>query len=389
MDNNSISVTQFCTYIKQIFDAEELLHGISIYGEISGFSLIRGNAYFTIKDDLSSLQCVFFGYNQLPLSDGEKVIIIGSPNFYAKTGKLSFNVFRINQIGKGELYLQFLLLKEKLEKEGLFDAKNKKQLPSSIKKIGVVTSKEGAVLQDIINVTSRRNPFVTLVVYPARVQGKGAAQSIIKGINQLNKTDVDVIIVARGGGSAEDLSCFNDEKLARAVYESQKPIISAVGHEVDFTIIDFVADVRASTPSVAAEFVTKDVMDLYQKIQTNEYTIKSKVVTFLNKKSYLLDNKIMRITYFMTKIVKCQNIKFENQKSKLKKAIYLAMKMKEDALKNKKILLSKLNPVALLERGYAKIQQNGHAVVSSKEIDENCFDIIFKDGKITAKKVNE
>lgn len=387
MENNSISVTQFCTYIKQIFDAEEFLHGMSIYGEISGFSLIRGNAYFTIKDDLSSLQCVFFGYNQPPLSDGEKVIIIGSPNFYTKTGKLSFNVFKISQIGKGELYLQFLLLKEKLEKEGLFDAKNKKHLPSNIKKIGVVTSKEGAVLQDIINVTSRRNPFVELVVHPARVQGKGAEQTIIKGINQLNKTDVDVIIVARGGGSAEDLSCFNDEKLARTVFESKKPIISAVGHEVDFTIIDFVADVRASTPSVAAEFVTKDVMELYQKIQSNKFSIQSKIISFLNKKSYLLDNKIMRITYFMTKLVKCQNIKFENQKARLKKSIYLAIKMKEDALKNKKILLSKLNPVAMLERGYAKIQQNGHAVVSSEKIDDNCFDIIFKDGKITAKKV--
>ena len=387
MDNNSISVTQFCTYIKQIFDAEELLHGISIYGEISGFSLIRGNAYFTIKDDLSSLQCVFFGYNQLPLSDGEKVIIVGSPNFYTKTGKLNFNVFRINQIGKGELYLQFLLLKEKLEKEGLFDAKNKKPLPSSIKKIGVITSKEGAVLQDIINVTSRRNPFVTLVVYPARVQGKGAEQTIIKGIKQLNTTDVDVIIVARGGGSAEDLSCFNDEKLARTVFESKKPIISAVGHEVDFTIIDFVADMRASTPSVAAEFVTKDVMELYKKIQSNKFTIQSKILSFLNKKSYQLDNKIMRMTHFMTKLVKCQNIKFENQKVRLGRAIFLAMKMKEDALKNKKILLSKLNPVAMLERGYTKIQQNGHVIVSSKKIDDNCFDIIFKDGKITAKKV--
>lgn len=387
MEDNSISVTQFCTYIKQIFDAEEFLHGTSIYGEVSGFNLIRGNAYFTLKDNFSALQCVYFGYNNLPLEDGEKIIVVGSPNFYAKTGKLSFNVIRLSLIGKGELYFQFLMLKSKLEKEGLFDSARKRNLPKNIKKIGVVTSKEGAVLQDIINVATRRNPFVEIVVYPARVQGKNAQNTIIKGINQLNKTDVDVIIVARGGGSAEDLACFNDEQLARTVFNSDKVIVSAVGHEVDFTIIDFVADVRASTPSVAAEFVTNDVMDYYNKIIDKKSILFSKISYQINKKAFELDGLSTQAIKNFEQIIKYQNFKLSNISQTLNKNIFQLMKQNENKIESLSTLVEKLNPNAMLNRGYAKIEQDGVSVNSSKKINNNCFDIIFKDGKIKAKKV--
>lgn len=387
MENNSISVTQFCTYIKQIFDAEELLHGISIYGEVSGFSLIRGNAYFTIKDETASLSCVFFGYVNTPLTNGEKIIVVGSPSFYAKSGKLNFNVFKINQVGKGELYLQFLLMKEKLEKEGLFDVSKKRPLPKNIQKIGVVTSKEGAVLQDIINVVSRRNPFAQLVVYPARVQGQNAQKTIIDGIKSLNKTDVDVIVVARGGGSAEDLACFNDEALARQVASSKKVIVSAVGHEVDFTIIDFVSDVRASTPSVAAELVTSDMMAVFQKIQTNKTNLTSKIWSFLTKKSFDFDNKIIGVANNFEKLTRLQKIKLESQKQTVLKQIFTLIRFKQEKFLSNSKVLTKLNPKNLLQLGYVKVEQNGIALNSVKQIDNNCFDIIFKDGKIKAKRV--
>ena len=383
----SISVSQLCGYIKNIFDAEELLHGISVYGEVSGFSLIRGNAYFTLKDDTAQLSCVFFGFNQSPIQEGEQVIVSGSPNFYIKGGKLNFNVYKMQPLGKGELYLKFLLLKEKLEKLGMFDQTHKKQLPTKINKIGVVTSLEGAVLQDIINVTTRRNPFVHLVVYPARVQGVNAYKTIIKGIKELNKTDVDLIIVARGGGSAEELSNFNNEELAYAVFESEKVIVSAVGHETDFTIIDFVADIRASTPSVAGEFVTKDVVGLFRNIQKNKILLNNKIVAVLNVKNYQFDRNIKAVDRALKRLVDIGFYKLSYTKSKLKISLDNFLNKKENSFSNQKRIVEKLNPTAILTRGYAKVEQNNKTITSNKMLNDNEFDIIFKDGSIKAKKV--
>ena len=216
------------------------------------------------------IDCVMFGANRLEVQPqvGESVIVKGSPNYYVKGGKLSFNVRNLIAYGKGALYLKFLQLKEKLQKEGLFDEEHKKTVPNNAINIGVATSLQGAVLQDIKNISYRRNAGVNLYVYGCRVQGLKADETIIKAIQELDKLNLDVIIVARGGGSSEDLDCFNSEALARAVYECRTPIVSAVGHETDFTIIDFVADKRAPTPSAAAELVVANVIE-YRRLVSN------------------------------------------------------------------------------------------------------------------------
>ena len=262
MEEKAISVTQISTYFKQIFDAEELLQNISVFGEVSDFSLSRGVAYFSLKDENALLSCVCFGADNLvSVRNGDKVIVRGTPKYYVKGGKLNFNVNKIAPFGTGNLFEQFLKLKQDLENEGLFDDKNKKTIsPQNIKRIGVVTSETGAVIQDIINVVTRRNPFVDIVLYPVKVQGYNAELDIVKGINFFSDyPNVNAIIVARGGGSLEDLKPFNSEIVARAVFACTKPLISAVGHETDFTIIDFVSDLRAPTPSVAAELITENV----------------------------------------------------------------------------------------------------------------------------------
>ena len=257
----ALTVTQLNKRIKDILENEVILEHICVCGEISSFSVTRGIAYFNIKDDDSLLSCVMFGCNQ-NFNLGDKVQVTGNVNYYVKGGKLSLSATKIELMGQGELYQQYLLLKQRLELEGLFDTNLKKSIPRFIKRIGVITSKTGAVLQDIINVTSRRNPTVDLVLYDTQVQGVVAVDQIVEAINFFSTYDkVDVIVVARGGGSIEDLQPFNDEAVARACFECKKPIVSAVGHETDFTIIDFVADLRAPTPSAAAELLAFDYYD--------------------------------------------------------------------------------------------------------------------------------
>ena len=256
------TVTQINNIIKNIIDNEIVLEDIVVTGELSSFSVTRGIAYFTLKDNETILSCVQFGCKQ-EFNVGDMVECKGNIKYYPKGGKLSLNVLSISFSGQGELYKKFVLLKEKLDKEGLFSDLNKIPIPRFINSIGVVTSATGAVLQDIKNVASRRNPNLDIYVYDAQVQGKFAVSDVIAGITYFDSlSDVDVIIVARGGGSIEDLMPFNDEELARVAFICNKPLISAVGHETDFSILDFVADLRAPTPSAAAELVTYNKEDL-------------------------------------------------------------------------------------------------------------------------------
>ncbi|MBQ3494521.1 MAG: exodeoxyribonuclease VII large subunit, partial [Clostridia bacterium] len=264
--DRALTVTQVGTYIKQIFDAEEMLSYIRVIGEISGLSISKGVAYFVLKDENAQLQCVCFSPEKFSFNNGDKVYATGTPKYYVKGGKLNFNVSKIEQAGLGELYINFLMLKQKLELLGYFDAANKKPIPKNIKRIGVVTSAEGAVIQDIINVRNRRNKNVDIVLYPVKVQGVGAEYEIKKGIEFFDNYDVDVVVVARGGGSLEDLMPFNTEVVAKAVFYANKPIVSAVGHETDFTICDFVADLRAPTPSVASELLCEDIQAKKQNV---------------------------------------------------------------------------------------------------------------------------
>ena len=256
--NNAISVTQVNNYIKSIFDAEFMLQNIFVYGEIGSYKVTNGIAYFNLKDEESLISCVLFGANNYPEFEvGAQVLVRGSVNYYAKGGKLNFNAVSIERYGLGVLYQKFLELKSELENLGYFDKSNKKPLPARVNRIGVVTSETGAVIRDIIDVTHRRNNTVDIVLYPVKVQGLGAEKEIASGIDFFSNYDkVDVVIVARGGGSLEDLQPYNSRIVADATFRCNKPLVSAVGHETDYTIIDFVSDLRAPTPSAAAELVT-------------------------------------------------------------------------------------------------------------------------------------
>ena len=254
---NAISVSQVNNYIKSIFDAEFMLQNIFVYGEISSYKITNGIAYFNLKDENSLISCVLFGANNYPIFEvGDQVVVRGSVGYYVKGGKLNFNAVSIERFGVGVLYQKFLELKAELESLGYFDENRKKKIPARVKRIGVVTSETGAVIRDIIDVTTRRNDTIDIVLYPVKVQGLGAEKEIAGGIDFFSNYDnVDVVIVARGGGSLEDLQPYNTKTVAEATFNCKKPIVSAVGHETDYTILDFVSDLRAPTPSAAAELV--------------------------------------------------------------------------------------------------------------------------------------
>ncbi len=384
----TISVTKFNNYVKNIFNAEELLHNVKIVGEVFGVSIAKSSTYFTLKDEESSLPCIcFYPDIMQTVKEGDSVVVTGSPNFYTKQGRFNFVVSKIEPYGQGILYQRFLELKDKLLKEGIFDEAHKKPIPKSIKRIGVVTSKDGAVIQDIKNVTWRRNPAVDIVLYNTKVQGIGAEEEIKAGIDFFSEyDDVDVVVVARGGGSLEDLAAYNTEIVARATYNCKKPIISAVGHETDFTIIDFASDLRAPTPSAAAELLTPDTQsnkallkkDLSRLSRLLENYIADKTVEFQGNKNIILD-------LFETKI--------KNYKQKLDKlTLTLSSKLNafvidaKYALEIKLAKLNKLNPLDILRLGYAKIEQSGKAVTSANSIDEKADILIsFADGQVVTK----
>lgn len=357
----TISVSQLAFYIKNIFEAEELLYNISVVGEVSGLKIVRGIAYFDIKDEAALISCVCFNGHDLDnTKNGDKIIAKGTPGFYVKGGKLNFNVCKISPVGVGELFQKFLALKEKLLAEGLFDESHKKQLPTSIKTVGVITSQTGAVIHDIITVAARRNKALNIVLYPAKVQGAGTAQSIINGLDYFENMDkLDAVIIARGGGSAEDLWEFNDETLARRVYSFSKPIISAVGHETDFTICDFAADIRAATPSAAAELVSANMAEKQAVFLRQVTLLKARLISFM------LDNESENAT--KTQIIA--------------DLIKQRIKDYEYAINLKALGLQKFDPNAILALGYAKVLHKSCAVTSSKALNKGDQIVLqFKDG---------
>ncbi len=256
--SRAVTVSQINRYIANLFKQDYTLSGIQVKGEISGCKYhYSGHIYFTLKDAGAAISCVMFSSQRkgldFTLEDGQSVIVTGQISVFERDGRYQLYARSIAQDGVGRLYEEYEKLKKRLLAEGLFDEQRKKPIPRYASKIGVVTAETGAVIQDICNVTYRRNPYVQLYLYPAKVQGEGAAQTVIEGIHYFEQTDVDTIIIGRGGGSVEDLWCFNDEVLARVIADCTKPIISAVGHETDTTISDYAADLRAPTPSAAAE----------------------------------------------------------------------------------------------------------------------------------------
>lgn len=364
----AITVSQYNQYIKQIFEAEELLHNINIIGEVFGISNSRNVIYFSLKDENSAISCVSF-YPDIfkDIKEGDKVTITGSPNYYIKAGKLSFNVVKLEKAGQGDLFKKFMELKESLEKEGLFDNKHKIEIPKEIKRIGVITSKEGAVIHDIINVATRRNPSVDILLYPVKVQGNLAENEIASAIEKLDCYDkVDVIVVARGGGSLEDLWAYNTEIVARATYNCKKPIISAVGHETDFTIIDFVSDLRAPTPSAAAELLTVDTSERREKVKKLNEDFVFAVNNYYNREKVTLNRKTADFVSILQSYLQ-------------------DMEYKLGLVENS---LEKLDPVAILKRGYAKVEQLGKKIDKVTNIDlQSNIDIFLSDGKVVAKPI--
>ena len=383
MELRALSVSEVSFYVAKIFEAEEMLHDIKIFGEISTFQIKNGIAYYTLKDSGSIINCITFGaekYSDIKI--GDQVLLTGSISYYAKGGKLNFSAYSIVPYGQGEIYKQFLLLKDELEKAGYFAKEHKKLLPENIKKIGVVTSSTGAVIQDIINVSTRRNPGINIVLYPAKVQGAGADITIIKGIEYFENTDVDVVVVARGGGSYEDLQPFNSKLLAEAVYKTNKVIVSAVGHETDFTIIDFVADLRAPTPSAAAELVTKDIFSELKKIEKDKIRLYKAFDDLVSEKMCMVQDCYESMLDNLLNNVEGKSAKLKlalNKLAMLDKKIY---EEKENNIKNNESLLINLNPIKILMKGYAQLSKGSKVVASAKNLsigDE--VDIALADGK--------
>lgn len=388
----AITVSKLNTYIKQIFDSEEFLHNIPVEGEIFGVSSSRNVIYFSLKDDNASLQCVCFYPNFIDdIVEGEKVIVTGSPNYYIKGGKLNFNVIKVEKQGQGKLYEEFIKLKERLESEGLFDNKHKKSIPKNIKRLGVITSKEGAVIQDIKNVAWRRNPSLDIVLYNTKVQGRFAENEIAHAIDVMGKYEnVDAIVVARGGGSLEDLWAYNTEIVARATYNCKKPIISAVGHETDFTIIDFVSDLRAPTPSAAAELLTFDLSEKKEQINNLIENYFKVCQYYLTSKKNNIDNLTYLLSNKIEKYLLGQDVRLSKQKIAFLNAFENVINQKYYEIGILENTLNKINPKEILKKGYARIEQHNQTIGSKKEIDfQNELNIIFKDGEVRASPKKE
>ena len=378
------SVSQINKIIKDLIDNEIILEDIAVTGELSSFSVTRGIAYFTLKDNENMLSCVQFGAKQ-EFKIGDMVECRGNIKYYQKGGKLSLNVIKMELCGQGELYQQFLALKDKLSKEGLFDEMHKIPLPRFVNSIGVVTSATGAVLQDIRNITSRRNPNLDIYVYDAQVQGKFAVDQVIEGIMYFdNYTDVDVIIVARGGGSIEDLAPFNDEKLARIAYICNKPLISAVGHETDFSILDFVADLRAPTPSAAAELVTYDVKDMIKYVKDNLQAIETAT---LNQFSMLESQNQMAILSIDKQINSLVNDEILHINDLLNDCDAAIDKTVNNTTHRVDIVvntLDKLNPAKLMSKGYSYVSVKNQPINNKNVKIGDELEIVATDVKLNA-----
>ena len=393
MTYNPISVTELNKYIKQKIDGDEMLNNVLVKGEISNYKHhYTGHLYFTLKDDNSLIKCIMFksyaGNLKFEPKDGMKVTLFGTVSVFERDGVYQIYAKAMQEDGLGSLYKAYEEMKARLEKEGLFDSAHKKKIPLMPKCIGVLTSNTGAVIRDIINVSTRRNPNVYIKLLPVPVQGAGAAEKIADAIKLMNEKQLaDVIIVARGGGSLEDLWPFNEEVVARAIYASELPVISAVGHETDFTIADFVADLRAPTPSAAAELAVPNISDITLKLES--YNNRFKLA--LKKKV-----ELMRLRY-----EKCMNSRvFKEPLQKInEKYILIDMKIKSMQnnifnIYNKKktemvkhiAKLDALSPLKTLTRGYSIVQLNGKVIKSVNQVKKDDeVDIRLVDGITKAK----
>lgn len=369
LENNEtvLPVGLVCTYIKQIFEAEEMLHGVTVLGEVSNLRTVNGYVYFNLKDKDGVLPCACFGLSrgELPV-DGDRVYVNGSLSFYQKSGKLSFIVSKIFYAGLGDIMLKYLQVKNTLQQEGLFDDKYKKSVPKYPKKICVVTSKSGAVIRDIVRTIRNKNDLTDISVVDVRVQGEDAPFDIVNGLKIADKTKSDVIILARGGGSWEDLIPFCDERVARAVFETKTPIITAIGHETDTTLVDFVSDMRASTPTGAAEYLAFDDGDVKAYIRnTLEYILSKSEDRFYNS-FYQLKNSVYYTSVKADVIMQTHSRKVESALASMRSLLEISYK---DKLGKLAILIERINahnPMLQIKKGLYKVTVDGEMVLNDE-----------------------
>ncbi|MGL5416946.1 MAG: exodeoxyribonuclease VII large subunit [Clostridium sp.] len=385
-----LDVSEVNNYIKKITENDFILNNLSVKGEISNLKYhTSGHIYFSLKDDYSKINCVMFKSDALKLlfklKEGMEIIIRGRVSVYPQTGNLQLYCYEAEEVGIGDLHIKFEKLKKKLQEEGLFDEINKKKLKDNPKRIGVVTAETGAAIRDIINVTKRRNTKTDIVLYPAKVQGIDGYKTVIDGIKYFNKRkSVDVIIIGRGGGSLEELWNFNEEELAYEIFKSEIPIISAVGHEIDFTIADFVADVRAATPSQGAEIAVKREVEIENEIENIKTLLNKKVESIIEIRKSDLENKLKILKLNSPEIKIINSFKeVEELDNKIKNSIKYILEKEKRNIVEYNNLLNAHNPLNILNKGYSIIKTKDGIVKSKADLKErNKVSICLKDGNV-------
>ena len=365
------SVGEVNRYISNMFGQDFLLRNIAVQGEVSNCKYhTSGHIYFSLKDETGAIACVMFAGQRKGLAfrmkDGDNVIVSGSVSVYERDGRYQLYARQITLVGAGLLYEKYLALKQELEEMGMFAPQYKQPIPRVVRRLGVVTAPTGAAVQDIRNIALRRNPYVQIILYPALVQGEGAKESIVKGIQTLDKAGVDVMIVGRGGGSIEDLWAFNEECVARAVFECETPVISAVGHETDTTIIDYVADLRAPTPSAAAELAVMDVASFDQQLMQYRNRLDRDMMNVLQNKRQQLAQLKLRVTASSPENQLLQKKQYLDE---LSNRLQYRMQEKYTASRNRlELFIEKLNglsPLRRLSRGYAYVEDDKGSCLTS------------------------
>ena len=368
-----ITVTQLNDYIARVFDSDTLLMNVAVTGEISNLKYhSSGHVYFSLNDENSKVNCFlpssYVKTLKYELGDGLEITATGKINVYRRGGYYSLFVRNIQVAGEGGLSMAFQLMKEKLEKEGLFDTAHKKPIPAFPHKIGILTSSTGAAVKDIVKIIRSKNELVDIIVFPVQVQGDGAAADIagmLKFVND-NYNDIDTLIVGRGGGSQEDLWAFNEEILARAIYDSRIPVISAVGHEIDFSISDFVADLRAETPTAAADIAVPNIAELVERLD------KFSSEMLLNLKN----------------VLRVGELKAEKAYSRMKQDMDLLLLNRYNEIERFKLILEQNDPHRIMERGFTVIERDGHVIRTPQELKDGEYDIVFRSGKVRVRIEN-
>ena len=389
---NVYTVRQVNSYIKNMFAQDFMLNRIYVKGEVSNLKYhTSGHIYFSLKDESGTIACVMFAGSRSGLSfrmeEGQQIIVLGVVDVYARDGKYQLYARKIVRDGVGLLYERFELLKKELQEMGMFAPEYKQKIPKYIRRLGVVTAPTGAAVRDIINITKRRNPFVQIILYPALVQGEGASESIVKGIHALEAEKVDVMIVGRGGGSMEDLWAFNEEAVARAVFDCSVPVISAVGHETDTTIIDFVADLRAPTPSAAAELAVYDFMEMKKNLKLREERLLHFMQLILERKRQKLEQYSLRMrAYHPQQRLNEQRQFAADAENRLRREMMRRLEQEKYLLGLMAERLKGLSPLEKLSQGYAYVENSSGAnvrTVSNVKQGEQ-ITVYVTDGRIRA-----